>query len=203
MKLLAAIGNRRVYFAISAAVVIVDQASKISADLLLRGLGPVAVIPGCFNLWYSRNRGGLFGYFSGWEDPWRTVLLTVFPSLAVAAIVLFLARTDEPERRTLAGLAFILGGAVGNLIDRALRGEVVDFLDAYVSHGGAAQWLVDRFGTAHWPTFNFADSAIVIGAGLLLLDLFLPEHARRPGAQAPADGPAGDTPAAGEPRGQE
>jgi len=198
MTLLAAIARRRNYFAISVTVLALDQASKIAADYWLRDQGPVSVIPGAFNLWYSRNRGGLFGYFAGWEDPWRTVLLTVFPLLAVAAIVVFLAKTDEPDRRTLAGLAAILGGATGNLIDRAIRGEVVDFLDAYVSHRGAAQWLVDRFGTAHWPTFNFADSAIVIGAGLLLLDLAIPERAQEPAGEAP-----GGEPASGPPAGQE
>jgi len=198
MTLLAAIARRRNYFAISVTVLALDQASKIAADYWLRDQGPVSVIPGAFNLWYSRNRGGLFGYFAGWEDPWRTVLLTVFPLLAVAAIVVFLAKTDEPDRRTLAGLAAILGGATGNLIDRAIRGEVVDFLDAYVSHRGAAQWLVDRFGTAHWPTFNFADSAIVIGAGLLLLDLAIPERVQEPAGEAP-----GGEPASGPPAGQE
>ncbi len=193
MTLLAAIRNRRAYFGLSAAVLVLDQLSKIAADQWLRGRGPVTVIPGCFSLWYSRNRGGLFGYFSGWPDPWRTVLLTVFPLLAVAAIVVFLAKTDEPDRRTMAGLAAILGGATGNLIDRAVRGEVVDFLDAYVSHEGIAQWLVDRFGTAHWPTFNFADSAIVVGAGLLLLDLVLPDHSATPVPDAPAGGTAGNS----------
>jgi signal peptidase II len=185
MTLLAAIAARRAHFLVAAAVLVADQASKIAADLLLRGRGPVSVIPGCFNLWYSRNRGGLFGYFSAWEDPWRSLLLTVFPLLAVGAIVVFLARTDEPDRATLAGLASILGGATGNLIDRVFRGEVVDFLDAYVSHAGVAQWLIDRFGTAHWPTFNLADSAIVTGAGLLLLDLFRAERASGPAGKAP------------------
>jgi signal peptidase II len=203
MTLSASIAGRRAYFALSLAVLVVDQASKIAADLLLRGRDPVRVIPGFFSLWYSRNRGGLFGYFAGWEDPWRSVLLTVFPLLAIAAIAVFLVKTDEPDRRTLAGLAAILGGALGNLIDRAARGEVVDFLDAYVSLPGAAQWLTDRFGTAHWPTFNLADSAIVVGAGLLLLDLFRPQHAARPAGQATGGGVPDDRPRADRPSGQE
>jgi signal peptidase II len=76
----------------------------------------------------------------------------------------------------------ILGGATGNLIDRVLRGEVVDFLDVYVSRGAFADWLLDRFGTTHWPTFNIADSAIVCGAGLLLLDVIRPESRKTPQA---------------------
>jgi signal peptidase II len=198
MTFLTDVSRRRGYFALALAVLVADQASKIAADALLRGRAPVRVIPGFFSLWYSRNRGGLFGYFATWNDPWRTVLLTVFPLLAIAAIALFLAKTDETDRRTLSGLSAILGGAVGNLIDRAVRGEVVDFLDAYVSHSGAAQWLTDRFGTAHWPTFNLADSAIVVGAGLLLLDLFRPERAARPAGPATNGETPGGTPPANQ-----
>jgi len=68
------------------------------------------------------------------------------------------------------------------LIDRLFRGEVVDFLDVYVSSSRAAEWLVDKFGTAHWPTFNLADSAIVVGAGLLILDMFRAQPAIAPNA---------------------
>jgi len=89
----------------------------------------------------------------------------------------YLAKTDEPDRSTKVGLALILGGAVGNLVDRVTRGEVVDFLDVYASHPGLASWLESRFGTAHWPTFNVADSAIVVGASLLILDVLRPERA--------------------------
>ncbi len=89
-------------------------------------------------------------------------------------IGLFLARTREEGRRTLFGLAMILGGATGNLIDRLFRGEVVDFLDVYASGQALAGWFVQQFGSAHWPTFNIADSAIVLGAGLLLLDILWP-----------------------------
>jgi signal peptidase II len=184
MSFLSAAAGRRGYYALALAVTVVDQASKIAADAYLRGRAPVRVIPGFFSLWYSRNRGGLFGYFAAWEDPWRTVLLTVFPLIAIAALAAFLAKVDEPDRRTLFGLATILGGAMGNLIDRAVRGEVVDFLDAYVSQPRAAEWLADRFGTAHWPTFNLADSAIVLGACLLLIDLFRPGGGSRPAAEA-------------------
>ena len=97
-----------------------------------------------------------------WRDKvrgrWRSLLLTLFPLVAVALIVLFLIRSDPTDRRSLAGFSLILGGAVGNLIDRVFRGEVVDFLDVYVSSTGLAEWLVSRFGTAHWPTFIFPSS---------------------------------------------
>ena len=76
----------------------------------------------------------------------------------------------------MVGLSLILGGAVGNLIDRLIRQSVVDFLDVYAASPRLAEWLIDKFGTAHWPTFNIADSAIVTGAGLLLLTVVLPQR---------------------------
>jgi signal peptidase II len=179
MSFLAGLASRRVFFCLSALVLLLDQISKFQADALLRHRAPVEVIPGFFNLWYSRNRGGLFGYFSSLEDPWRGVLLTFFPLLAIGLITAFLATTRDSDRATLTGLALILGGATGNLVCRVFRGEVIDFLDVYVSSPALAERLVARFGTAHWPTFNLADSAIVIGASLLILDVLrpAPKHA--------------------------
>lgn len=184
MSLRAAFFARRWYYVAAIAVVAIDQIAKLLADAYLRGSVPVVIVPGFFNLMYSRNRGGLFGYFAGLDEPWRLGLLTVFPIAAIVIIALFLAKTDEPDRSTLFGLSLILGGAVGNLIDRVVRGEVIDFFDAYASHPRVTSWLIDRFGTAHWPTFNVADSAIVVGAFLLLLDIVRPE--RRPAEPGPA-----------------
>lgn len=180
MSLAGAFAARRGYFAAAAVVVVLDQAAKLLADAFVRGRGAIEVIPGFLNLWYSRNRGGLFGSFAALDDPWRALLLTGFPILAIGAIALFLAKTDEPDRSTLFGLALILGGATGNLVDRVLRGSVVDFLDVYASHPKLAAWLMGRFGTVHWPTFNLADSAIVVGACLLVLDVVRPERKATP-----------------------
>ncbi len=164
------------------AVVLVDQATKIWAHAALRGRPPLVVVPDFFQLIYSRNAGGLFGAFSEWGGALRVAVLIVLPVAAVGMILWLLLRGAEEDRRTRAGLALILGGAIGNLIDRVVRGEVVDFLDVYVSADRfprAAGWLVDTFGMAHWPTFNVADSCIVAGAGLLLLAIV------RPGAGTP------------------
>jgi len=184
---------RRAYFALALAVVIVDQATKALAHEFLRGRAAVEIIPGFFNLAYSRNRGGLFGYFAQLSDPWRGLLLTLLPLLAIVLVTLFIARGREMDRPSLAGLGLILGGAVGNLIDRVVRGEVVDFLDAYAGPDRLADWLVTRLGTAHWPTFNVADSAIVTGAFLLAFSIARPGpggRGSRAGAQRAGDGPA-------------
>jgi signal peptidase II len=176
MTLTEALRERRGYFLIALAVLVVDQATKILAHAYLPGRGQVEIVPNFFNLWYSRNPGGLFGYFRDWDGPWRTVLLTLLPLIAIGLIAGFIARTDETDRPTLLGLALILGGAIGNLIDRILRGEVVDFLDVYAAHPALADRLVGWFGTAHWPTFNVADSGIVVGACLLVLSVFRPQR---------------------------
>jgi signal peptidase II len=177
--------ERRGYFLLALVVLALDQVTKALAHRHLRGAGVVELIPNCFNLWYSRNQGGLFGYFSDWPDPWRTLLLTLLPLVAIVLIAIFLAGARETDRPTLFGLASILGGATGNLVDRVVRGEVIDFLDAYAPPSALANWLVARFGTAHWPTFNVADSAIVCGAGLLLLSMLRPA-AQRAGVQEPS-----------------
>jgi signal peptidase II len=172
MSFLRDLAGRWPYFAIAAAVLALDQLTKILAHAYLRDASPVAIVPGLFNLSYSRNPGGLFGYFGDLGDPWRTLLLTLLPLVAIGLITVFIARSDLAHRTTRFGLGLILGGAVGNLIDRLFRGEVVDFFDVYASSQGLADWLVDKFSTAHWPTFNVADSAIVVGACLLILDMF-------------------------------
>jgi len=118
----------------------------------------------------------------------------LIPLLAVFLIAGFLARGEATDRPTLLGLGLILGGAVGNLIDRLLRGEVVDFLDVYAGSPALADWFIRRFGTAHWPTFNIADSAIVTGACLLLLSIVRPQKTPAP------EGPAESTAADPEPR---
>lgn len=175
MSFLRTLAGRWPYFVIAGVVLALDQATKVLAHAHLRGAAVVEVIPGFFNLAYSRNRGGLFGYFSTLTDPWRTILLTLLPLVAVGLITVFIVRSEQTHRATRVGLGLILGGAVGNLIDRVFRGEVIDFLDVYASSQGLADWLIKTFGTAHWPTFNIADSAIVVGAGLLILDMFRPE----------------------------
>jgi signal peptidase II len=170
---------RRGDLGIALAVVVVDQLTKIAAHAWLRPVGSVPILPGWFDLTYSRNRGGLFGYFADLGDPWRAMLLTALPVLAIVLLGRFLVYGTDLSRPARAGLASVLGGAIGNLIDRLVRGEVVDFLDAYAGAAGPAAWLERHFGTAHWPTFNVADSAIVVGAGLLLLDVVRPRRQRQ------------------------
>jgi len=177
---------RRGFFVLSVAVLVLDQVTKVLAHHYLSDRRAVEIVPDFFNLWYSRNPGGLFGSFRSWDGPLRFVLLTLLPMVAIVFIAAFLARTRAVDRPTLFGLALILGGATGNLIDRLVRGEVIDFLDVYVAWPKLADWLVQQFGTAHWPTFNVADSSIVVGAGLLLVSIVRPQHSPEPDGTLPA-----------------
>jgi signal peptidase II len=147
-------------YSVAGAVYVLDRVTKLLAERLLQGGPPVEIIPGVFSLRFTTNPGGAFGLFGG------LTWLFVTTSLVVTAVVI-VASVNLPGRTSAAGLGLVLGGAVGNLTDRVIRGpgftgEVVDFLDLQL-----------------WPVFNVADSAIVIGAAVLLLSSLRLER-RRP-----------------------
>lgn len=145
------------WFVLAAAVVLADQLTKA----VVRGrfaLGERLEITGFFNMVLVYNKGAAFSFLS--EAPgWQTPLLIAFAVVAIGILGTLIVRS--PRRRLMCtGFALILGGALGNLIDRFRYGQVVDFLDFH-----AAGW--------HWPAFNVADSAISIGALLLILEGFV------------------------------
>jgi signal peptidase II len=143
---------------VAAAVVAVDQISKAVIVARLPLGADLPVVRGLFDLVHSRNRGIAFGILgSAGEAVQIGVLFLVIG--VVLLIVRQLARTGDDGLATL-GLSLVLGGALGNLIDRLFRGGVVDFLDFYLRWGGREH---------HWPSFNAADSAITVGAGLVIL----------------------------------
>ena len=143
------------WFALAAAVVLADQVTK--AIVLGRfALGERLEVTGFFNMVLVYNKGAAFSFLSD-AAGWQTPALIVFALVAIGIVGTFIVRS--PGRRLLCtGLALILGGALGNLIDRLRFGQVVDFLDFH-----AQGW--------HWPAFNVADSAITVGVALLALGL--------------------------------
>ena len=145
------------WFWISSLVVVLDQITKYIADSNLDLRVPVEVFLG-LNMTLCYNKGAAFSFLSnagGWQ---RWFLMAI--SFVISLVLVFWLRNVDKDRKSLAwGLALILGGAIGNLIDRTLYGYVIDFIDVYYDY-----W--------HWPAFNIADSAISIGAGLLILDMF-------------------------------
>lgn len=143
---------------LAAFVVALDQATKALVIAALPFGGERDVIPGFFRLVHSRNRGIAFGLF-GSSGPAVQIALLCVVIVVVVVVAVQLRRTGQDGLNTL-GLSLVLGGALGNLIDRLVRGEVVDFLDFFVRLG-------DR--EHHWPAFNVADAAISVGAGCVIL----------------------------------
>lgn len=150
-------------YGIAAAVFALDRLTKRIIETRVTFSDTFKVIPGLFDIVRSENRGVAFGLFNDSTSEWRTVLLIVASLAAVALVGSLLWRPERLDRLSLFGFALILGGAAGNVFDRIVWGHVTDFLLFYI-------------GQYQWPTFNAADSAIVIGSGLLLLDFLRPKR---------------------------
>ena len=137
-------------------VLVLDQLTKFFVEKHLRLYEILPVIPGFFNLTHVRNKGAAFGILSGLPAVWRIMFFVSFTLIAVAVIALLIRKTEE--RLLVVAFAFIMSGAIGNVIDRIRYGEVVDFI----------QWYIKSY---YWPSFNVADSAISIGVALLAIDM--------------------------------
>lgn len=148
----------RVALWLTAAVVAVDQLTKAWIVRAYPLGSELEIVPGLFRLVHARNRGIAFGILGASGPAIQLVLLIVVAGI-VAFVAWQLARAGGNGFAGV-GLALVLGGAIGNIIDRVLRGEVVDFLDFYLITGGREH---------HWPAFNVADSAISIGACCVIL----------------------------------
>jgi signal peptidase II len=143
---------------IVAAVAAGDQATKALVERRIPEHVVIPVLPGFFNLIHTTNVGAAFGLFSESPAPWKTILLIAVSAVLLVMVVAMLWRARSVRWLTSVGLALILGGALSNLFDRIRFGQVVDFLDFY-------------YRSYHWATFNVADSAIVVGAGLLIVQV--------------------------------
>ena len=152
--------TRRVMGTISVAVLILDQVSKQLVRTRIPLNDSVEIVPGFLNLVHVRNTGAVFGFLNAVSLPNKQLLMTGVALVALVAIGLYAWRVGSQEVLARCGLALILGGAVGNLIDRAAAGYVLDFVDVY--------WR-----SYHFWAFNVADSAITVGASLLILDMLV------------------------------
>jgi signal peptidase II len=146
-------------------ILLLDQWTKslIIQKLLL--YQKIEVIQGFFNIIHVRNTGGAFGIFGGEKGGFGSILFVVVSLVAIGVIIFLFIRIKEEEKTLALSFSLILSGAIGNLIDRLRYGEVIDFLDFYLS-------------STHWPAFNIADSAICIGIGLMALELLKHDHKR-------------------------
>lgn len=159
---------RRYRFVLLLALVLLclDQGSKIAA---LATIGPwerIEVVPGFFDLILVSNYGAAFGFLNRSDWGWPSLFFAGFTCIAVAVLLWLVRGVAENDRWHLAGIGLVVGGALGNLVDRLRFGYVVDFLDFYI-------------GDWHWPAFNVADAAICVGAGLLAWRMLAAEQRER------------------------
>ena len=161
--------NYRAFFITLLLVVGLDQLSKWYIISVMSLHASYPVIDGFFNITYIRNPGAAFGFLANAAPLFRSGFLIVVSTAAIMMILWFLARDRSAGMFLTGALSLITGGAAGNLIDRIRFGNVVDFLDVYI-------------GSWHWPAFNVADSAISIGAVLLVVEMFRRKRAGITGA---------------------
>jgi signal peptidase II len=152
-----------VYYGIAATVFALDRITKQIIEARISAFDIHPVIPGFFDIIHASNRGAAFSLFADSTSPWRPFFLIGISLVALILVAAILRNASRLDRATAVGLSLILGGAMGNVFDRIVSGAVTDFLDFYI-------------GDLHWPAFNLADSAIVVGSCLLLLSLLRPKH---------------------------
>jgi len=152
--------HRLVPFLIAAVVVVLDRSTKGIIKTHISAYDSITVVPGLFNIVHTENPGIAFGMLANASGPWRDVLLIGFSAVVLVAISVMLLRPASRRDTVLrTALAFILGGAFGNLYDRIVNGTVTDFIEVHA-------------GQHYFPAFNVADSAITVGACLLVLDMW-------------------------------
>jgi len=156
--------NSRIFAAVTAASLVIDQATKILVDRVMALHQSIPVIDGLFSITYVRNRGAAFSFLANFD--YRRPFFIAITLVAMIAILVTFCKLRDDQRLATVSLSLIFSGALGNLLDRVRLGEVIDFLDVY--------WK-----THHWPAFNVADSAICVGVALLALDM-VREELRQP-----------------------
>ena len=149
---------RSVYLLIVLVVVLLDRWTKHAVAQRIALYSHIQIIPGFFRLTHTENTGAAFSLFADSPAPWKTALLIAFSVIALLVVSVLLWTNHHAHIATGVGLSLIMGGALGNLWDRLARGRVVDFLLFY-------------YKRYQWPVFNLADSAILVGAGLLVLEI--------------------------------
>jgi signal peptidase II len=143
---------------VSGIVLVLDQVTKFWVHETMALYQSIEIIPNFVHITYLRNTGAAFGFLAGGRSTLRMVFFILVSAVAIGCIS-YLLKTLRPRQKTLiVSLSLILGGAIGNLVDRLRMGEVIDFIDLHWYH-------------IHWPAFNVADSAISIGVILLFIQL--------------------------------
>jgi signal peptidase II len=154
----AAVPPRRLEYWVPIVIIVLDQLTKAIVRSTLPLHSSVTVIPGLMDFTHIRNTGAAFGILNSSDFPFKTVLIGLIAVGALIGVGMYAASLARHEIMARVGLALIIGGAAGNLIDRVIIGSVIDFVDVY--------WQ-----THHFWAFNVADSAITVGATVMILDM--------------------------------
>ncbi len=163
---------RLTHFLLAAFVIALDRWSKHLVATRIAMYSHIQIIPGFFRLTHTENTGAAFSLFADSPAHWKTAMLIGFSTVAMVIVSILLWKQARALTITGIALSLILGGAVGNLWDRVARGRVVDFLLFYVKQ-------------YQWPVFNLADSCIVIGASLLVLEILFSHQKPQPTEASP------------------
>lgn len=154
--------SRVMYVVLALVILVGDQATKALVERSIPEHAVIPILPHFLNFVHSKNPGAAFGLFADSPASWKTALLVVASAALLVFVVAMVWRSKQLAWESGVGLAMILGGALSNLADRIRFGRVVDFIDVYAR-------------SYHWPSFNLADSAIVVGAGFLIFHLISSE----------------------------
>ncbi|MBI3544443.1 MAG: signal peptidase II [Deltaproteobacteria bacterium] len=155
-----------VLLSVTGTIISLDQLTKHLVTQRFRYGESLSMIPGFFNLTYVRNPGAAFGLLSRWDPSLRVPFFIIVPILALGVIFYVFRKVEDTDLKLSSALSFVIGGAFGNLIDRAAYNYVVDFLDFH-------------WDDLHFPAFNVADIAICVGVGFLILDIIQKERKLR------------------------
>jgi signal peptidase II len=153
-------------FILAGVTIGLDQVTKALILEKFRLGETISVIGNYFNITYVQNKGAAFGMLAQANPAFRVPFFVIVPVAALVSIAYIFRKIPDQDRKLAVALSLVIGGAIGNLIDRISLGYVVDFLDFHWQWG------------YHFPAFNVADSAICVGVGLVILDLFAPEESR-------------------------
>ena len=156
---------------VSGSVILLDQITKMWVDKTMRIYETNTIVPGLLDLYYIRNTGAAFGFLSSSHEGFRIPFFILVSVFAVGIILFLFYKLEESEAIMPVALSLVLGGAIGNLLDRIRFGEVIDF-------------LLIHYKAFRWPAFNVADIAITVGVFLMVLRIFLFKE-REPGKPAP------------------
>ena len=149
-------------FFVSGVLIVMDQYTKLMVSLHIPLNYSVKVVEGFFNFTHIRNSGVAFGLFASQQSEYKALMFIAISTIAIIAILVIFHQTPKEKKMVQTGLILIFSGAIGNLIDRILHGEVIDFVDFFINR-------------SHFPAFNIADSCITVGVIMMVIDLFFGE----------------------------